>query len=163
MSNGFLGYDTTFMVDFVVCSLALIVPILGYSVFTVKVQGQFVRHRNLQILLTVVLLLAVAAFEIDVRLHGGWENIVNKDPAQPRLSGSELENVRLVLYVHLVFAISSPLLWLATMVLALRRFRSPPAPGPHSRLHRRLGWLSTADITLTALTGLWFYYLAFVA
>jgi hypothetical protein len=30
-------------------------------------------------------------------------------------------------------------------------------------LHKTLGWASAADLTLTSVTGLWFYYAAFVA
>lgn len=163
MSHGFLGFDASFMLDVVVCALVLVVPMLACSIYTVKIRRNFLLHRNLQLALAVVLLLAVSAFELDMRLHGGWMNIVNKDPAQPRLTGDELGLVRQVLYLHLFFAVTTPLLWVATIVLALRRFPKPPQPGEHSRLHKKLGWLSTIDITLTSVTGLLFYYLAFVA
>ena len=53
-------------------------------------------------------------------------------------------------------------LWIATIVLALKRFGKNPQPGPHSRVHSLLGWASTIDITLTSVTGLLFYYMAFV-
>ena len=163
MSNGFLGYDSSFMLDVVVCALALVVPALLWSLYEVKFRRRFTLHRNLQITLGVVLLIAVAAFEVDMQLvHGGWENVVNKPGRSPRVSGTELETVRTVLAVHLVFAISTPLLWAVTLVLAWRKFPNPPQPGPHSRLHKTLGWLSTADITLTSITGLAFYYMAFM-
>ena len=112
----------------------------------------------MQIVLGCVLSVAVIAFEIDMRLHGGWRQIVGKRD----LPAEQWETVARILYVHLVFAISTPLLWFATLVLALRHFSSPPLPGRHSRWHRRLGWLSTLDITLTSVTGLMFYYAAFV-
>lgn len=163
MSNGFLGFDTSFMLDFVVCALVLVVPVLACSIFAVKFRRIYVLHRNLQLALAVILLLAVSAFEIDMRMHGGWKNIVNKDPAQPRLTGDALETVRTALYVHMCFAITTPLLWGVTIALALKRFPNPPQPGEHSRLHKTLGWLSTIDITMTSVTGLVFYYLAFVA
>jgi len=162
MSSGFLGNDASFMLDVVVSALVLVVPLLAYSLYTVKIAHNFVRHRNLQLLLAGVLLVAVVAFEVDMQLHGGWEKIVNKDESSPRLGPEQLSEVRRILYIHLVFAISTPLLWAATIVLALRRFPNPPVPGPHSRLHKVLGWLSTVDLTLTSVTGLWFYYVAFV-
>jgi putative membrane protein len=163
MANGFLGYDSSFMLDVVVCALALIVPALLWSLYEVKYRRRFTLHRNLQMTLGAVLLLAVAAFEVDMQLvHGGWENVVNKPGQSPRLSGAELETASTVLAVHLVFAISTPLLWAVTLVLAWRNFPHPPQPGPHSRLHKTLGWLSTVDITLTSVTGLAFYYVAFV-
>jgi len=164
VSNGFLGYNASFMLDFVVCALVLIVPALVFSLFHVKVKRNYVLHRNMQIGLAVVLLVAVTAFEIDMQLvHGGWENVVNKNPDQPRLDSEKLGFARNVLWVHLVFAVSTPVLWLVTIVLALKRMPSPPAPCDHSPLHRKLGWISAIDITLTSITGLIFYYVAFIA
>lgn len=160
LRDGFLGYKASFMLDFVVVALVLIVPVLVFSLYVVKVQKRYTLHRNLQLMLGVVLLAAVVLFEVDLRLQGGWENIVAK--RDPKLTAEQLAQVRGVLWVHLVFAISTPVLWATTIVLALRRMPCPPAPGPHSRLHKTLGWLSAIDITLTSITGLMFYYLAFV-
>ena len=143
-------------------ALALIVPILAYSIYSVKFQRQFVRHRNLQLLLGAVLFVAVAAFEVDLRLQGrGWQAIVNK--GEPKLSGEQLAFVAKLLYIHLVFAISTPIFWFVTIALAWKRFPKLPRPGLHSSLHKTLGWLLTIDITLTSVTGLVFYYFAFVA
>ncbi|MCA9079871.1 MAG: DUF420 domain-containing protein [Planctomycetaceae bacterium] len=161
LQQGFLGNDASFMLDFVVVALVLVVPVLLYSLFVVKVQHKYGLHKFLQIALGAILLVAVLAFEVDMRLHGGWEQIINKDPAAPRLSEAQLADVRQVLYVHLIFAISTPFLWGTTLVLALKRFGKPPIPGAHSRLHKTLGWLSVLDLVATSATGLWFYYVAF--
>lgn len=164
MKHGFLGFDASFMLDFVVSALVAIVPILLFSIYQVKVRRNFLLHRNLQVLLGITLLVAVGAFEVDTQLvHGGWEKIVNKDPESPRLSGAAFEQVRQVLWIHLIFAISTPLLWGTTLILAWRRFPRPPVPGSHSRLHKTLGWISVLDIVATSVTGLWFYYVAFIA
>ncbi|MCA9018007.1 MAG: DUF420 domain-containing protein, partial [Planctomycetaceae bacterium] len=65
--------------DFVVSALVLIVPLLLFSLYSVKIKRNFSLHKKLQILLGAVLLVAVAAFEIDVQImHGGWQNIVNQ-------------------------------------------------------------------------------------
>jgi putative membrane protein len=162
LRDGFLGYRASFMLDFVVVALVLVVPILLYSLYAVKVRRQYALHRNLQLLLGVVLLVAVGAFEVDLHLvQGGWENVVAKQ--EPPLSPEQLARVRTLLRIHLVFAATTPLLWIVTIVLALRHFPNPPLPGPHSRRHKVLGWLSTIDLTLTSITGLIFYYAAFVA
>ncbi len=164
MKNGFLGFDASFMLDFVVSALVLIVPILLYSLYVVKIQKNFVLHRNLQVILGVVLLVAVTAFEIDTQwVHGGWENIVNKNPEEPRLTGEAFSHAQKVLWIHLIFAVTTPFLWGATLFYALRRFPNPPQPGEHSKLHKRLGWLSVIDLVMTSTTGLWFYYTAFIA
>lgn len=162
MTDGFLGYRTSFMLDFVVVALILIVPILVYSLYVVKVQHKYVLHRNLQLLLGIILLVAVGLFEIDLQLvQGGWAKVVSKRPTP--LTAEQLNFVQTVLRVHLIFAISTPFLWAATIVLALRRMPSSPGPSAHSRLHKSLGWISTIDIVLTSVTGLIFYYFAFVA
>ena len=81
--TGFLGYPTTFMLDFVVCALVLIVPLLLYSLWLVKVKRNYKAHMQFQLGLGLILLVAVTAFEVDVQMvHGGWENIV----AQQQLS-----------------------------------------------------------------------------
>jgi len=163
LSNGFLGYQTTFMLDFVVCALVLIVPLLLWSLWLVKFRRRFLAHKRLQIALGTILLVAVTAFEVDVQMvHGGWENIVARQQLTPELLTVKINGVRPWLRVHLLFAVTTPFLWIVTITLALLRFKNPPAPGLHSRLHKILGWASTIDITLTSVTGLWFYYIAFV-
>ena len=164
MASGFLGFDTSFMLDVVVCALVLVMPTLLYSLYLVKFRQAYVWHRNIQIGLGAVLLITVAAFEVDLQLmHGGWENVVNKNVDLPRRAGDDLDFVRRLLWVHLVFAVSTPLFWLTTIVLAIRRIPFPPVPCDHGPLHKKLGWISTIDITLTSITGLVFYYYAFVA
>jgi hypothetical protein len=164
MKNGFLGFDASFMLDVVACALVLVVPWLLFSIFTVKVQRNYTFHKNLQLALAVVLVLAVGAFEVDMQfIHGGWENIVNKNPEAPRRSAEEMAKILTVLYVHLGFAVTTPVLWAVTIALALKRFPTPAGPSAHSPLHKTLGWLSAIDLTLTSATGLLFYYLAFIA
>jgi hypothetical protein len=48
------------------------------------------------------------------------------------------------------------------IVPALRKYPSPPVPGPHSRQHVPLARLAAIDMALTAITGWVFYWLAFV-
>lgn len=173
MKDGFLGYPTSFMLDFVVCALVVLVPLLLFSLWAVKVRKDFKLHRNLQVLLAGVLFVAVGAFEVDMQwIQGGWENVMKKQlqqiegeptEAQEAAHEAKSENARGVLHIHLVFAISTPILWLVTLILALKKFSNPPAPGQHSKAHKTLGWLSTLALVATSVTGVWFYYVAFVA
>ena len=151
------------MLDVVVCALVLVVPALLFSLYTVKIRRNYTLHKTMQLTLGIVLLITVSAFEVDMRLHGGWENIINKPDQPVRLDGAALESVRTLLWVHLVFAVSTPVFWVTTIVLALKRFPNPPQPSAHSALHKKLGWISAIDITLTSVTGLIFYYNAFMA
>jgi len=164
MQDGFLGYRTSFMLDFVVCALIIIVPLLVYSLWLVKVKKAYNQHKWLQLTLGIVLLVAVTAFEVDLQLvHGGWENIVKKSYPEEADLAAKVAEARPYLRFHLIFAITTPVIWFTTLVLAFRRFSSPPVPGTHSRVHKTLGWLSTLDITMTAITGLIFYYVAFMS
>ncbi|MEO2030623.1 MAG: DUF420 domain-containing protein, partial [Planctomycetaceae bacterium] len=130
----------------------------------VKFGRRYKQHRILQTLLCAILLLAVGAFEVDLQIvHGGWENVVKKSYTDDVLLAERISEAQPWLWLHLVFAVTTPLLWLVTIGMAWKRFAVPPAPGAHSHLHRRLGWLSTIDVTLTAVTGLIFYWVAFVA
>jgi hypothetical protein len=162
--TGFLGYQTTFMLDFVVVALLLVVPLLLFSLWQVRVRRNYLLHMQLQITLGVILLVAVSAFEIDVQIvHGGWEQIVAQQQLDDAALAAKIAASRPWLLVHLVFAVTTPILWIITMVLALRKFSRQPKPGPHSRTHRLLGWASTIDITLTSVTGLAFYYVTFMS
>lgn len=160
MRDGFLGYRTSLMLDVVACALVVVVPLLIFSVYQVKIRRNFTLHRNLQILLGAVLLIAVGLFEVDMRWQGGIKAILSKRTT-PLSAEQDLFFYRL-LRVHLVFAISTVFLWATTLTLALRRMPRPPAPSPHSRLHKRLGWASAVDITCTSVTGLMVYYYGFV-
>ena len=152
MGEGFLGYNTSLMLDVVVVALVVVVPVLVVSLCQVRLKRRFGTHKRLQLLLGIVLLIAVSLFEIDMRLQGGFDEI----------SENDTDAMRALLGVHLFFAISTVALWTITIVLAMKRFSNPPEPGDHSRLHRRLGWLSTLDITATSITGLLVYYFGFV-
>lgn len=161
MAKGFLGYPSTLMLDVVVCALVLVVPVLLYSIYLVKFRRNYLWHRNLQTALGAALLLTVSLFEIDMRLHGGWQQILKNREVQ--LEPDQLEWVRQILLVHLVFAVSAVLLWAVTLTHGWKRIPNPPQPSPHSGLHKWLGWSSTITLTLTSVTGLIFYYYAFVA
>ncbi|MGE5194806.1 MAG: DUF420 domain-containing protein [Deltaproteobacteria bacterium] len=160
MSDGFLGYKASLMLDVVVCALAIVVPTLLFSLYAVKIRRNYRLHKALQITLGVVLLVAVGLFEVDMRLHGGIDGILAKR-SRP-LTPDERTSFNTLLAVHLFFAVSTVFLWATTLVLAIKRMPRPPAPCEHSRLHKRLGWLSAADITLTSVTGLLVYYYGFV-
>ena len=160
MSNGFLGYNATLMLDVVACALVVVVPTLLFSLFAVKIRHNYRLHKALQISLGIVLLVIVGLFEIDMRIHGGIDGILAK--RSRLLTPVERDSFNTLLYVHLFFAISTVVLWATTLTLALKQIPNPPVPCDHSRLHKRLGWMSAVDITLTSVTGLMVYYYGFV-
>jgi hypothetical protein len=154
--NGFLGTRASLMLDVVFLAMFVVVPVLAFSVYLVKVKGRYQLHKQIQVTLGLVLLAAVTLFEIDMRVNGWQQRAVES----PYWAGNIVRNA---LIVHLVFAVSTAVLWIAVIVRALRNFPSPPQPGPHSVWHKRWGWAAAIDMALTSLTGWIFYWLAFAA
>jgi len=162
MIDGFLGTRASFMLDFVFLAMFLVVPLMGVSIAMVRYRRMYHWHKRLQLILGAVLLVAVVAFEADIRIseYQGrpWSSRAFVPPA------TEPTNlVYQVLYVHLVFAVSTTILWIFVIVQALRKFDHIPTPNAYSRKHIFWGRLAAIDMTLTAITGCTFYYLAFVA
>jgi len=134
--------------------LLLIVPTLAYSIRAVR-QGRYELHRKIQLTLAVILAVAVTIFELDVRLRG-WRHLAEPSP----YFGTWLFPV---LYVHLVFAVATTLLWAVATWHGVKRMGRPARAGPHSRRHRLIGRATAIATVATTLTGWTFYYLAFIA
>lgn len=158
--DGFLGTRASFMMDFVVCAMLLVVPLMLLSVFLVKSRREFLWHKRLQTSLAALLLVTIVLFEIDVRWHG-W--VTRADTSPYWREGSWNDLIDLSLAIHLCFAIPTPLLWGVLVWLAYRGFPRPPRPSLHSGLHKPLGRVAVASMTATTITGWVFYWLAFGA
>ena len=154
--DGFLGTRAPLILDVLCLAMLGVVVVLCWSVYQVKIRRRYSLHKWTQVTLGVILLVVVILFEIDIRLHG-WE-----DRAAGAIGARAPHSAIIALYVHLVFAISTVVLWPTTIVLALRNFPNPPVPCAHSRIHIPLARTAAADMVLTAFTGWIFYYVAFV-
>ena len=157
--DGFLGTRASFMLDVVFLAMLLIVPVMLWSVYLVKYRRNYALHKRVQLVTGLVLLIAVVAFEIDIRMYE-WEP--RAEPS-PFFEPEAWNTVWTALTIHLVFAIPTPLIWLVVIMRALKRFPDPPEPGPHSKSHRCWGYSAVGGLLLTAITGWIFYCLAFVA
>jgi uncharacterized membrane protein YozB (DUF420 family) len=153
--DGFLGTRAPLILDTLATAMLVVVVVLGWSIYQVKVRRRYNLHKWTQITLGVILLAVVILFEIDIRLHG-WE-----DRAAGQIGGHAPPVVLTALYVHLVFAVTTVILWPITIVLALRNFPTPPHPSLHSRVHIPLARCAAIDMVFTAVTGWVFYWLAF--
>lgn len=159
--NGFLGTRASLMVDVVVVAMAVVLAVMAWSICQVRYQRRYTLHKRVQVSLGLLLAVAVTLFELDIQYASPWRE---RAAASPYFSPVWTEGwVNRVLIVHLVFAVSSAVLWIAVIARALRRFPNPPAPCPYSRRHMFWARLAAVDMTLTTLTGWTFYYLAFVA
>lgn len=160
MKDGFLGTRASFMLDLVAIALVVAIPVLILSIALAKYRKAYHWHRGIQISLACVLLVALVAFEVEMRRFG-WRD--RAEASRFWIDGPFNDWIEYSLAVHLLFAIPTPLIWLWVIVRAMRNFAQPLTPGPHSVSHRRWGMIAAASLILTAVTGWWFYWCAFVA
>jgi len=154
--DGFLGTRASLVLDLLAVAMIVIVAVLGWSVYQVRFRRRFQLHKWTQVILGAMLLVAVIVFEIDIRIHG-WE-----DRASGAIGGAAPPIVWYALYIHLLFSISTLVLWPIVIVRALRNFPdNPPLPNQHSRWHIRWARVAAIDMVLTAISGWIFYWLAF--
>ncbi len=158
--DGFLGNRASFMLDVVFSAMFVVVPVMGFSIYQVKYRRRYLLHKQIQVGIGVVLLLAVTLFEIDMRVNGWRERAT----ASPYYNSIWTEGwVNWSLWIHLTFAVSTSVLWVFVIVQALRKFPRPPRPNEYGPRHKFWATIAAVDLCLTALTGWIFYYLAFVA
>lgn len=154
IAAGFLPFRGSVMLDVVFLAMFAIIPILMLSV-TLARRKRFRAHRNLQVATAIVLLLAVVAFEIDMRFVTDWRALAKDSALQSACYP--------LLYLHLIFAIPTPILWTLIIVTALRNFDQNFQAPAYRLWHRQLGWLGIGLMMGTAITGIIFYVAAFIA
>ncbi len=160
--DGFLGTRASIMLDVVFVAMFAIVPVLLWNIYQVRYRRRYNLHKQVQLALGAVLLVAVAAFEVDMQWLTVWE--LRAEPS-PYFEAARKWTcpAGISLAIHLAFAIPTALLWIAVIYRGLRHFPSPPLPNAHSRSHRFWGRLAAIGMVMTAVTGWIFYWLAFVA
>ena len=158
--DGFLGTRASLMLDVVFLAMFVVVPTMFFSIYLVKYKQHFALHKLIQTVLGIVLLLTVTLFEIDIRLHG-WRDRAEASPYYNEIWSQGWVNWSL--WIHLVFAVTTSVIWIYVIIAAWRRFPKPPTPNEYSPTHVFWARLAAIDMTLTAVTGWIFYWLAFVA
>ena len=148
------------MLDIVFLAMLLVVPVLLWSIWQVRGRQRYSLHRQVQLLLAMVLMGTVLAFEIDMRFFTDWET---EAADSPYYSAESWNGVWTALTVHLCFAVPTLVIWVMVVVRALRGFEKPPSPGKHSVSHKRWGRIAVVGMTGTAVSGWIFYWMAFVA
>src|SRR5690349_1711982 len=108
MGKGFLGTPASLMLDVVVCSLVIVVPVLLWSIWLVKWRRNYLAHKRVQILLFTAIFTVVVLFEADMRLSGGFWKMAKDSPY------AQTAFLHWLLGVHLFFSISNVLLWIVT-------------------------------------------------
>jgi putative membrane protein len=157
--DGFLGTRGSLMLDVVFLAMFAVLPLLSFAIYLAK-RKKYTLHKRLQLAIAGVLLVAVAGFEIDMQFLTDWEDRAEASPFfDPAYKWSCPVGIALI--IHLCCSVPTFLLWVIVTVQALRKFPSPPVPGPHSRAHLRLSKPAALGMLLTAATGWVFYWMAF--
>ena len=119
MLPGFLPFSrASFAIDVVALTTLAVVPLLAWSIYLVRYEKNYALHRKIQLTLAGLLLGAVVLFELEVRIFG-WRQFAEPSPFYDTILFP-------VLYVHLFFAISTPLPFGSTR-------SSVPSDGSRSR------------------------------
>jgi uncharacterized membrane protein YozB (DUF420 family) len=148
------------MLDVVVVAMAIVIPALGVSIYLVRFRRAYAWHRRLQLTLAGLLLLAVGAFEVEMRMMTDWTELA---APSPYYSSDTWNAVNLSLVIHLLFAVPTLLLWIFVIVQAVRHFGWSGQTGTYRHQHAFWGRLASVGMLMTAVTGWLFYWLAFAA
>jgi putative membrane protein len=157
--TGILGTRGSLMLDLVVLGMIIIVPVMIASIYAVRSKRLYAYHKRIQLATALLLLVLLVGFEVEMRVYG-WRERAAASPLQ--VEGLWNDPVEWSLIAHLMFAVPTFFLWVAVVIGAMRGFPRPPQPCAYSSSHRFWGRLAALGMTFTAMTGLLFYYLAFV-
>ncbi len=158
MNYGFLPTRGSFMLDFVALAMVGVSLLLLLSVYLVKVHKQYRIHRLMQTVLAIVLLVTIVAFEIDIQfVKPYWRDVAAESPY---FSTGWVDRS---LVIHLLFAIPTPFFWAYLIISAYRRMGPAFENADYRLQHRRMGWIGTVLMLMTAVTGWVFYWVSFVA
>lgn len=153
---GFLGTRGDILMDLVILSFIVILPVLIFSWFSVR-SGQYHTHKRTQLWLAGVLAVAVILFEIDIRLAGGTFVLVAPSPYADEWW------LTAIIYGHLFVAILTSIIWAVLIFYSLRRFDTQPKPNDFSAKHKFWGRLGMITMILTGLTAYPLYFFGFAA
>lgn len=142
------------MLDIVVVAMFGVLPLMAWSIYLVRYRKNYKLHRKVNLAIASTLLITVVLFEIDIRLHG-WRHLAESSVLYDSW-------VNPVLYIHLAFAIGTVLLWIVTVVAAMKEYSSTPRPTPGRYFHRRCARFAAIGMCGTAVTGWAFYVTAFM-
>ena len=155
MPPGFLGTRADLLMDLVLLSFVVILPAISWSWLQAR-KGAWAVHKKTQLTLAAVLAVAVALFEIDMKLAGGIFELT---------SGSAYAGTTLLnswIYGHTVVAIITTIIWVGLVIASLRKFPSPPVPGNFSGTHRFWGRLGMMFMMAAGLSAFPLYYYGFM-
>jgi putative membrane protein len=152
---GFLGGRGDLLMDLVILSFVIILPVLILSWYQVR-QKQYLNHKRIQLTLGITLAIAVILFETDLRLAGG---IFELTKASSYHGTATLNGW---IWGHMIVSIATSLVWVILIPLSLKKFPTLPRPNSFSRHHIWLGQLGMILMMATGFSALPLYYYGFM-
>lgn len=143
------------LMDFVVLSMVIILPALFISIHRLRKYKNYKKHRNIQVGLYLTLLIAIIAFEYDLKMQGGIWEMTKYSP----YAGTDY--LKYTVYIHLFFSFSTAFLWTLTIPASFYIYRHRLGPNRYSKIHKTIGWIGLIFMLGTGLTGSWLYYIGF--
>src|SRR5690606_10339558 len=142
--------------DILVISKLIILPLLWYSFKKAKVARNYKLHKNIQLIMFVILFFVVLLFEYNMKLNGGIFEMVK---------GSAYEGtffLNFTIYFHTFLSITTSLIWILLIIFSLIKFGKNPQPRKFSKAHKFWSRIGIWDMALTCFTGLILYIFGFV-
>lgn len=150
------GARCDILMDIVVVSMIIILPLLWFSYKKVKVEYNYKLHKRIQLIMFIILFFVVLLFEYDMKQNGGIFEMVK---------GSAYEGtffLTFMIYFHTFLSITTSLIWIILIIASLVKFGKNPRPGKFSKTHKLWGTIGMWDMALTCITGLILYIFGFV-
>ncbi len=150
IAEGFLGTRADLLIDTIMIASGLIPLGMMFAIAFVS-KGKIVWHKNLQILLLLLMTVVVMVLEVDIRLGD-----VTTRVHQSNYWGSAI--LAWVFGAHLFLALSTFFIWVWLVLKSSLRY-----PQPFEHFHHALwGRILFVDLVLTLITG-WVVYLLLFA
>ena len=144
------------LMDIVVVSMLIILPLLFYSFKKVRNERNYRLHKNIQLGMFIILFFVILLFEYDMKQNGGIFEMVK---------GSGYDGtffLDFMIYFHTFLSITTSLIWTVLIIVSLYKFGKNPKPGKFSKTHKIWGRIGMLDMALTCITGLILYVFGFV-
>ncbi len=152
---GFLNSRSDFILDATLLIGFALVPMLFFAWKRARASN-FLGHRNLMLITTAVLAVAVTAVEMDLRARGGLFVLTQGSPFH------DTAFLKWSAWIHVFLSVVSAVIWCLLVSVSWFKFPKPPKPMPWSVYHRWLGRAALIGMALVAITGMELYVIAFV-
>lgn len=154
LAAGFISERSDWIIDGVLVASVVLIPLFAFAFRNAR-RARYLQHRNLMLIATALLAVAVTAVEVDLRSKGMFAMTQgSRFYGTPFLEWSA--------YIHIGLSTVTGLLWCVLVGVSWFKFPRPPQPIPFGRIHRWLGRIALVGMALVGITGFELYIVAFV-